>query len=51
MLTSLGKHKGKIKLTVKLADFFSEEAGSAEADGFIVLVELAKGHSQAVVGK
>lgn len=52
MLTSLGKHKGKIKkLTVKLADFFSEEAGSAEADGLIVLVELAKGHSQAVVGK
>lgn len=34
-----------------MAYFFSEEAGGAEADGLVVLVKLAKGHAQAVVGK
>lgn len=34
-----------------MADSFSEVTGGAEADGLIVLVELAKGHAQAVVGE
>lgn len=34
-----------------MAYVFSEQAGGAEADDLIVLVELAKGHSQTVVGK
>lgn len=34
-----------------MADLFSEKTGGAEADGLVVLVELAKGHAQAIVGK
>lgn len=63
MLSGSAEHKGgfplshlslnntKIKLTVKMADVFSEEAGGTEANGLVVSVELAKGHAQAVVGE
>ena len=38
-------------LTVGLADDLGDGIGGAEGDELIVLVELAEGHAQAVVGE
>lgn len=47
----LGKGRVVLRriLTVILADVLRHRAGGAEGDELVVLVELAEGHSQAVV--